>query len=79
MPLRRFFVTIDSCSKVTNFIFRYHKIGVRGSRSQDVQISMARSSARRVQKDDLSAGKRQKVRSWIFPVPPLSKQKQALI
>ena len=51
---------------------------MRGFRLQGVQQSRAQSNARRVQKDDLSGGKRRKVRSWIFLVPPLSKQKRTL-
>ena len=76
--LRRFLVTTESCMKVNNFIFGYQKIGVRGLRLQDVQRSRAQSAVRREQKDDMSAGKRRKVRSWIFLVPPLSKQNQTI-
>ena len=46
--------------------------------SQDVQWYRARTAARRVQKDDLSDGKRHTVRSWRFMVPILSKQNQTL-
>ena len=64
--------------KVTTFIFRYQKIGVRGLRLQGVQRSRAQSAARKGQKYDLSAGKRRKVYSWRFTVPPLLKQNQTM-